>query len=148
RIIGTRHDFFPLIGLREAFLDVQAGYIGLGLPQRADLQVVHAHHDYNQEQRELMYAWFNRWLDHDAPVAEEPFAPEPPEALWCASTGQLLTSVGGRTVPDLVRGLATQVVPQPKVVASRAEAEAERERVRLAVVGALGPLPPLDGAPP
>ena len=148
RIIGTRYDFFPLLGLRETYLDVLDGYTGLGLPERADLQVVDAHHDYNREQRELMYAWFNRWLDHDAPVEEEPFEPDEPRTLWVTATGQVLTSVGGKTVPDLVRGLAQRLVPAPAPVETRAAARREQERVRRAVAEVLGPLPPLTGAPP
>ncbi len=148
RLIGTRYDFFPLAGLREAYLDVLDGYTALGIPERADLQVVDAHHDYNREQRELMYAWFNRWLDHEAPVEEEPFEPDEPRALWVTATGQLLTSAGGKTVPDLVRDLAERLVPAPVPMETRAAAWREQERVRRAVAEVLGPLPPLDGAPP
>ncbi|HEX2184534.1 MAG TPA: acetylxylan esterase, partial [Chloroflexota bacterium] len=148
RIIGTRYDFFPLAGLRDAFLDVQAGYEGLGLGERVDLQVVDAHHDYNREQRELMYAWFNRWLEHDAPVEEEPFTPEAPPTLWCTPTGQCLTAGVGRTAPDLVRELAQRLIPPPAPLATTADAERERRRVLGAAGRVLGPLPPLNGAPP
>ena len=113
RLIGTRWDTFPLAGLREVALEVQDGYAALGIPEKTDLCVVDAHHDYNREQRERMYAWMNRWLEHDAPVEEAPYAPEDPPRLWCTRTGQLLTDGLGRTAPDLVRDLAARVIPAP-----------------------------------
>ena len=82
RLIGTRWDTFPLAGLREVALEVQDGYAALGIPEKTDLCVVDAHHDYNREQRERMYAWMNRWLEHDAPVEEAPYtAEDPPDAV-------------------------------------------------------------------
>jgi dienelactone hydrolase len=148
RIIGTRWDFFPLAGLREAALEVQDGYAALGHPERTDLHVVNAHHDYNQEQRELMYAWFGRWLGNDAPVAEAPFVPEDPATLRCTASGQLLVDGRGRSAPDLVRDLAARVVPAPAPLDTAVAAAAEGERVRAAARRRLGPLLPFDGAPP
>jgi dienelactone hydrolase len=148
RIIGTRYDTFPLVGLRDAFLDVQDGYTGLGLAEKTDLCVVAARHDYNQEQRELMYAWMNRWLEHDAPVAEDPHTPEDDRTLWCTPTGHVLTSVGGKVARDLVRELAQRVIPSPAAAGDGPAAQREQERVRAAVTRVLGPLPPLDGEAP
>lgn len=148
RVIGTRWDSFPLAGLREAALDVQDGYAALGIPEKTDLCVVDAHHDYNQEQREQMYAWFNRWLEHDAPVEEAPYTAEDPPALWCTRTGQLLTDGVGRTAPDLIRDLAARVIPTPATVDTAAIAGHERDRVLAAARRVLGHIPPLDGAPP
>jgi dienelactone hydrolase len=148
RIIGTSRDFFPLAGLRDAALQVQDGYAALGYPGRSDLCVVDAGHDYNREQRELMYAWFGRWLGNDAPVAEDPFEPEDPATLWCTASGQLLTDGRGRTAPDLVRALAARLIPAPAAVETAAAAGAERERVRAAARRRLGPIPAPDGAPP
>ena len=148
RIIGTRYDTFPLVGLRDAFLDVQDGYTGLGLAEKTDLCVVSARHDYNQEQRELMYAWLNRWLDHDAPVAEAPHTPEDDQTLWCTPTGHVLTSVGGKVARDLARELARRVIPPPPSAGDGPAARREQERVRAAVTRVLGPLPALDGEAP
>lgn len=148
RIIGTRYDFFPLAGLRDAFLDVQDAYHALGIGDRVDLHVVDAHHDYNREQRELMYGWFNRWLDHDAPVAEEPFEPEPERALWCTPTGQCLTAGIGRTTPDLVRDLAQRVIPPPNLLDGPEAARREQVRVLDTARHALGQIPVDTGAEP
>lgn len=40
-------------------------------------------HNYNQVSREVMYHWFNKYLDlgHKEPVAEKPFEPVPPAEL-------------------------------------------------------------------
>jgi dienelactone hydrolase len=148
RLIGTRWDTFPLAGLREVALEVQDGYAALGIPEKTDLCVVDAHHDYNREQRERMYAWMNRWLEHDAPVEEAPYAAEDPPRLWCTRTGQLLTDGLGRTAPDLVRDLAAGVIPAPAPLDTAAAAGRERDRVLGAARRLLGDAPPLDGAPP
>ena len=148
RIIGTRYDAFPLAGLRQAFLEIEDAYRGLGLGERVDLRVVDAHHDYNREQRELMYAWFNRWLEHDAPVEEEPYEPEPERTLWCTPTGQCLTSGSGRTAPDLIRDLAQRVIPAPAPVHGVEDARREQSRVLDAARRALGALAARTGAPP
>jgi dienelactone hydrolase len=148
RIIGTSYDTFPLVGLREAFLDVQDAYAGLGIREKVDLCVVSARHDYNREQRELMYAWLNRWLDHDAPVPEAPHTPEDPATLWCTPTGQVLTSRPGKVALDLVRDLAHRLMPAPVAVDTEDDAQRERARVRAAVAKTLGPVPPLNGARP
>ncbi|MGI8913048.1 MAG: acetylxylan esterase [Chloroflexota bacterium] len=147
-LMGTRYDAFPLGGLRDTAYDVQRCYEGLGIPDRTALAVVDAHHDYNQQQREVMYAWFNRWLEHDAPVAEEPFEPEAERTLWCTSTGQVLTSLGGKSAPDLVRDLAAERLPGRRACSSIDEARIRQAQVRAAVRAVLGPLPALNGAPP
>ena len=148
RIIGTRYDTFPLAGLRDAFLDVEDGYAALGLAGRVDLRVVDARHDYNREQRELMYAWFGRWLGHDAPVAEAPFEPDDPATLWCTATGQVLTEPGGRTGRDLLREVAAGRIPAPAAAGDVAAARAERARVLRRALDVLGAIPPLNGEPP
>jgi dienelactone hydrolase len=158
RIIGTRYDIFRLAGLYDAFLDVQDGYTGLGHPDRTDLCIVDAHHEYNQTQRELLYGWLNRWLDHDAPVPEEPFTPEDPSTLWCTPTGQLLTAglanesskpSMARTALDLLRALAAC---GPSPITGSADSAPDGAGVhgalRDAVRRVLGPLPSFSGAPP
>lgn len=47
---------------------------------------VEAGHGYNQQMREAMYGWFDRWLKGEGdgrPVPEPPHQPEEPEALKC-----------------------------------------------------------------
>jgi len=134
RIIAATHDFFPLIGAREVYLDLQRCYQALGIEERASLIEIAAHHDYNQPMREAMYAWFNRWLGNEgADDAEAPYEPEPAQRLWCTATGQLLTSTGGETVLSLNRDRTRAVAAPPPRLETGADASAHREGVRAAV---------------
>ncbi len=55
-------------------------------------------HDYDYFQRRATYEWFNKWLrDGQGDAEEAKFEDAPESALWCTSTGQVLTSLGGRS---------------------------------------------------
>jgi cephalosporin-C deacetylase-like acetyl esterase len=55
-------------------------------------------HDYDYFQRRATYEWFNKWfLNGEGDVKESKFEEAPESALWCTSTGQVLTSLGGRS---------------------------------------------------
>ncbi len=117
QITCTTYDFFPLIGVRDVYMDVLDCYTALGVPERANLFEAPAHHDYNQPMREAMYAWFNRWLkDEPGPVTEAPFVTETPETLWCTPAGQVILTDRNETVVSLnekrVQKLAPPV-PEP-----------------------------------
>ena len=59
-------------------------------------------HDFDFFNRQETYRWFNRWLAHeDRDMEEAEFDESAPEALNCTSTGQVLTSLGGRSVVRL-----------------------------------------------
>jgi len=132
QVIVATYDFFPLIGAREVYLDLQHCYRTLGLEERVKLVEVPAHHDYNQPMREAAYAWFNRWLGLEVDAVEAPWQPEPPERLWSTASGQVLTSLGGETVRSLNRQRATRLVPPepalPDVAAAQRYAAAVRRR--------------------
>ena len=139
QIIVTTYDFFPLVGAREVYLDLKNCYSGLGIPLRANLVEEPAHHDYNKTMREAMYAWFDRWLEHDGGDAAEPtYSPERPEDLWCTETGQVLTSLGGETVISLNRARSRSVSAPSGPLKTAADAERSRKRVLSAVPEVLG----------
>ncbi len=55
-------------------------------------------HDYDYFQRRTTYEWFNKWLlDGRGDPEEAAFEDGPESALWCTPTGQVLTSLGGRS---------------------------------------------------
>lgn len=59
-------------------------------------------HDYDYFQRRATYEWFNRWLlDGGGDPEEAPFESAPEPALWCTPTGQVLTSLGGRSAAQV-----------------------------------------------
>ena len=138
QVIVATYDFFPLIGAREVYLDLQHCYRTLGLEERVKLVEVPAHHDYNQPMREAAYAWFNRWLGLEVDAVEAPWQPEPPERLWSTASGQVLTSLGGETVRSLNRQRATRLVPPEPALPDVAAAQRYAAAVRVAVQELLG----------
>jgi cephalosporin-C deacetylase-like acetyl esterase len=131
QITCTTYDFFPLIGVRDVYMDVLDCYTGLGVAERAKLFEAPAHHDYNQPMREAMYAWFNRWLkDEPGPVAEAPFETETPETLWCTPRGQVLLTEQNETVVSLNEKRVEELAPPVPELENQQEAEHYKESVR------------------
>ena len=128
QITCTTYDFFPLIGVRDVYMDVLDCYTGLGVAERASLFEAPAHHDYNQPMREAMYAWFNRWLkDEPGPVTEAPFAVETPETLWCTPHGQALLTEQNETVVSLNEKRVQELAPPVPELENQQEAEHYKE---------------------
>jgi hypothetical protein len=54
-------------------------------------------HDYDYFHRQATYRWFDKWLRNGSGnITEAAFDDAPERDLWCTSTGQVLTSLGGR----------------------------------------------------
>ncbi|MFB3923953.1 MAG: acetylxylan esterase [Terriglobia bacterium] len=112
---AAMRDFFPIEGTRATFKEVQALYTRLGIPERTKMVEFDHPHMYSQPLREATTAWFERWLKGaETEVHEPPITTEKEPTLLCTSTGQVITSLGGKRTYDLNR------------------AEAERQLARLA----------------
>lgn len=99
QIGAATRDFFPIEGTRQTFSEVQALYKKLGVPERVRMVEFDHRHMYSQPLREATYAWFDRWLKGIENVTPEPeILTEKDAALQCTPTGQVLTSLGGKTV--------------------------------------------------
>jgi cephalosporin-C deacetylase-like acetyl esterase len=82
--------------------ELQRVYGILGEKNRVGLYASHLPHSLNHFNRTQIYAWFNRWLDNPtAGTEEKPLDIFPEELLNATSTGQVLTSLGGRSVVQL-----------------------------------------------
>ncbi|MBM4013443.1 MAG: hypothetical protein FJ293_00545 [Planctomycetes bacterium] len=67
-------------------------YAARGAPERFRAAQVDAGHNYNQDTREIAYAWFAQWLLGAPPaerIAEAPFVAEPRESMALPLTGTL-----------------------------------------------------------
>lgn len=53
-------------------------------------------HDYDFFHRQETYKWLNTWLHGHADASELDFEESPDAMLWCTSTGQVMTAIGGR----------------------------------------------------
>ncbi len=109
-LIGSAaRDFFPIEGTRQTFAEVQSLYKKIGAPERIKMVEFDHPHMYSQPLREATYAWFDKWLKGAEPDAHEPeITTEKDATLECTATGQVITSLGGKTVYDFNRTQAEQ----------------------------------------
>jgi cephalosporin-C deacetylase-like acetyl esterase len=85
-------------GTREIFQECKEQYSIHRTAEKIGLFASNLPHDYDFFHRRATYGWFNKWLgngtgDH----SEAEFEDAPESVLNCTSTGQILTSLGGRT---------------------------------------------------
>jgi cephalosporin-C deacetylase-like acetyl esterase len=110
---AATRDFFPIEGTRQTFRELQDLYRKLGAPERIQMVEFDHLHMYSQPLREATYAWFDRWLKGVEGVAREPeILTEKDAALQCTPTGQVLTSLGGKTVYSFNRARAEELLKQ------------------------------------
>ena len=89
-------------GTREVHQEVQAAYKLMGAAEKAALFATSLPHDYDFFSRQAAYKWFNQWLGReDWGTEEAEFDEAAAGSLDCTSTGQVLTSLGGRSVVQL-----------------------------------------------
>ena len=87
---------------QEIYREMQRVYGLLGAKDRVELFASHLPHGLNLFNRIPIYAWFNRWLENTASETGEAELDQIPEArLNTTSTGQVSTSIGGRSVVQL-----------------------------------------------
>jgi cephalosporin-C deacetylase-like acetyl esterase len=111
QIGAATQDFFPIEGTRETYKEVEAFYTKLGIPERVKMVEFDHRHMYSQPLREATTAWFDRWLKGaEGEVHEPPITPEPDRVLECTTTGQVVTSLGGKRVADFNRAEADRLL--------------------------------------
>ena len=96
-------------GTKEVYHEVLAAYKLLGAADKVSIFGSPLPHSYEYFNRREAYRWFNRWLGSPEWGTEEAeFDQSAPDALNCTSTGQVRTSLGGRSVVQLnVEGFRT-----------------------------------------
>lgn len=112
--VGTR-DFFDIQGSWDTFREVKLIYGRLGFGERVDLFESDEPHGFTKPRREAAMRWLRRWLlkIDDAPVeGDGPIASD--AQLQCTETGQVLTSLHGKSVFDLNAARATELAGQRK----------------------------------
>ncbi len=100
-LTGTR-DFFDIQGSWTTFREAKQVYGILGRPEAVDLAEWDQKHGYPKNHREGAVRWMRRWLlgMDDAIVEGDLQTAKDPE-LWCTETGQVLSSLKGKSAFDL-----------------------------------------------
>jgi dienelactone hydrolase len=84
-LVGATGDWTRDI-VENGFPQIRESYRLLGHPERVGVARFDAGHNYNQQSREAVYGWLDRWLlEHKpaGPVHEAPFTPEAEVVLSC-----------------------------------------------------------------
>lgn len=109
-------DFVPIDAARETFREVQRIYRIAGAEHHLRMIETDAGHGLNQELRVGAVDWFSRWLsDVSRAVTESPVDLPTAEEVQCTETGQVATSLRGRTVAGLNRERASKIAPHREV---------------------------------
>jgi cephalosporin-C deacetylase-like acetyl esterase len=120
RICYTTHDagstYSPhyIQGTQEVFEEARQFYRLQGAADRVSLFHSMLPHSFDDFQRGATYEWFGKWLhDRALPGGEAPLDEAPESSLWCTSTGQVLSSIGGRAAFEVTLDRLRSVRPHP-----------------------------------
>jgi cephalosporin-C deacetylase-like acetyl esterase len=114
-ILSAIRDFFPIEGARETFREAKQIYHLMNAEDKLNMVEVDDGHGYTLPRRLAAYRWMNRWLKGvDSSINEPEMLLESEETLYCTSSGQVQTSLGGETVFSLNLKRSTQMPPKRK----------------------------------
>jgi hypothetical protein len=111
-IMATTRDFFSIQGTRETYSEVKRMYELSGQPDNVEIAEDDDDHGYTKNNREAMYAFFQKYLRLPGSSSEEEVEYIPELELQKTSTGQISTSAGGETVFSLNRKDAEILITQ------------------------------------
>jgi cephalosporin-C deacetylase-like acetyl esterase len=117
---------------------LKQGYGVCGAGEKVALFASHLPHDLDFFNRRATYEWFNRWLGNSqAGVDEAEFESSPEGSLNCTTTGQVLTSLGGRSVVQVNTDRTGQVLPASPFASANGDVAQIRQKVRSDLAGLL-----------
>jgi cephalosporin-C deacetylase-like acetyl esterase len=109
QMLAAIRDYFPIVGARAAFAETQRLYGLLGARDQAGYFEYDDTHGWSQPRREATYRWLSRHLQgREDARPESPFQPEPAKALHVTQKGQVLLSMGGRSLQQILRDRAAE----------------------------------------
>lgn len=118
--VGTTYSPHYELGTQEIFQELKDLYTIYHAPAKVGLFSSNLPHDYDFFHRRATYDWFNTWLKNDhMDNSEADFEGAPDSALFCTSTGQVLTSLGGRSAVDVNRDRLSSIQSQRSSGATR-----------------------------
>lgn len=139
-VIATTNDFFSIAGVHETVAEAKAAFRVFGAEENLKMVSDDAPHQSTKKNRESLYEFLRLHFDFPGSTGDIEFEPLPLEELNSTETGQILTSLGGKTVFDYNREYAidlydrlSQSRSQPREHCQSVQREAKR------LSGYLGP---------
>jgi len=128
---GTTYSPTYVPGTHEVFQELKTAYGKLGAEEKVDLFTSTLPHDFDFLNRQATYAWFNRWMGKkDVSTDEAEFDSSPEEELNCTTTGQVLTSLGGRSLVQIIFDIAHRIEATGPGLPSADDLTARTEAIR------------------
>jgi cephalosporin-C deacetylase-like acetyl esterase len=124
--------------IAENYTELVRIYGALDAKDRVKIRAGHLPHELDYFSRCALYGWFNQWLGNpDAGVNEAAFDSSPDSVLNCTPTGQVLSSLGGRSLVQINRDRAKEVIPPGILMSKGGDISAARDRIRTELRGLL-----------
>ncbi len=120
---------------KNIYRELQRAYGLSGAEDHVRLYASHLPHSMDFFNRTETYGWFNRWLGNpDAGDQEAEFDAFPPERLNATSTGQVLTSLGGRSVVQLTTDRARTIMQKSPFLNAPENTGSSKRKMQAAVI--------------
>ena len=139
-MIATTEDMFPFAGAKAAHDEAQRFYAIYGAADHLQWFTGPGRHGAIRPLMPQITTFFRHWLTHnDQPVPELAALPYPPkEVFLCTSTGQVTTGLQGKTIYDINRERAKEILPAKSNISSREELKQLQVRLRAEVPSVTG----------
>jgi len=111
-LIATTNDIFSIQGTRDVFGEARRAYAAHGLPENVMMVEDDAGHSSTKKNREAMYAFFQKFLNHPGEPTDEDVELFAEQELWVTPTGQLQTSLKGETLFTLNQKFTDEALEQ------------------------------------
>ena len=123
---------------QEIYRELQRVYGLMGEKDQVEIYASHLPHGLNYFNRVPIYAWFNRWFQNPTvETGEAELDRFPEERLNATSTGQVSTSIGGRSVVQLNIDRARAVIEKSPFQNASMSSASSRARVKKELTGLL-----------
>jgi len=127
-MITTTRDFFSIQGARESFAEAGRMYQALGKPDKLIMVEDDTVHRSTRKNREAMYAFFQQYLENPGSPVDLEVEVLPEEKLWVTETGQVVSSLKGKSVFSLNRAVVEKQMESLEV--GRADYVKHLEKLR------------------
>ncbi len=115
-VISTMADMFPFEGARQSYEEAKGVYKLYGAEEHLKWITGPGGHGNLGPISPAILGFFVHYLN-DGPAGDATFTalrPQNPADLLCTPTGQVATSIGGETIPSIIRAHAAQVLPKTR----------------------------------
>lgn len=130
-VVATTEDMFPFAGARATYEEASRIYGLYGAEDRIRFFTGPGHHGAIAPLMPGVVAFFLKNLaNQDAPPTMSSLAPPPPEALRCTATGQVTTSLPGKTIYEINRQRADMLERPAAKIASERQLKELQERLK------------------